>query len=439
MDAWRSWLKESFGKKLVKLHSWNAWLVLLLTVTGIVLFIPALRGEMGGFRVWLKQLHIVLGIVSIAVIAFYIPLIPKHWRQIRKQANQRWNLGIVLLLLAGWSITGLILWQFRQLPPAWSNAALVLHDLFTWVGVPYAIYHSVSRSRWLKRMRQQEQREAIAARQSTEPAESETERRNGTGSLSPQAFVDYLKKAPISRSAFIKLVAGLLIVFGIGPAFYRWLKTLGDSGGSALEHIAASDDNRMVPAPEALPDSSPPVGGGGQGQFRIYTVTDIPAFTSDNWQFVISGLVEKPQSWNWEQFLKLKRKVQVSDFHCVTGWSVYKMTWEGILLSDLLDIAQVKASGKFVKMYSGDKVYTDCLSLEQARMDDVMVAVLMDGQPIPQKLGGPVRLIVPKMYAYKSVKWLQAIELIDKEHMGYWEVRGYDNDAWVNGSNGYKA
>ncbi|MFE5324284.1 molybdopterin-dependent oxidoreductase [Paenibacillus sp. NPDC056579] len=439
MDAWRSWLKESFGKKLVKLHSWNAWLVLLLTVTGIVLFIPALRGEMGGFRVWLKQLHIVLGIVSIAVIAFYIPLIPKHWRQIRKQANQRWNLGIVLLLLAGWSITGLILWQFRQLPPAWSNAALVLHDLFTWVGVPYAIYHSVSRSRWLKRMRQQEQREAIAARQSTEPAESETERTNGAGSLSPQAFVDYLKKAPISRSAFIKLVAGLLIVFGIGPAFYRWLKTLGDSGGSALEHIAASDDNRMVPAPEALPDSSPPVGGGGQGQFRIYTVTDIPAFTSDNWQFVISGLVEKPQSWNWEQFLKLKRKVQVSDFHCVTGWSVYKMTWEGILLSDLLDIAQVKASGKFVKMYSGDKVYTDCLSLEQARMDDVMVAVLMDGQPIPQKLGGPVRLIVPKMYAYKSVKWLQAIELIDKEHMGYWEVRGYDNDAWVNGSNGYKA
>jgi sulfoxide reductase catalytic subunit YedY len=77
-------------------------------------------------------------------------------------------------------------------------------------------------------------------------------------------------------------------------------------------------------------------------------------------------------------------------------------------------------------------VYTDTLGLEQvAGLDDVMVAVLMDGQPIPQKLGGPVRLVVPKMYAYKSVKWLQAIELINKEHIGYWELRGYDNDAWV--------
>ncbi len=79
-------------------------------------------------------------------------------------------------------------------------------------------------------------------------------------------------------------------------------------------------------------------------------------------------------------------------------------------------------------------MYTDALSLSQANGDDIMVAVLMDGKPIPQKLGGPVRLIVPQMYAYKSVKWLQGIELIEKEHMGYWEVRGYDNDAWVDRS-----
>lgn len=68
-------------------------------------------------------------------------------------------------------------------------------------------------------------------------------------------------------------------------------------------------------------------------------------------------------------------------------------------------------------------------------MEDVIVAVLMDGQLIPQKLGGPVRLIVPQMYAYKSVKWLKAIELIEEEHVGYWEARGYDTDAWVGKSN----
>jgi sulfoxide reductase catalytic subunit YedY len=131
------------------------------------------------------------------------------------------------------------------------------------------------------------------------------------------------------------------------------------------------------------------------------------------------------------KFLKLKRKVQVSDFHCVTGWSVYNNTWEGIPLSELLDKAGVDARAKFVEFYSGDKVYTDTLSLEQARMQDVMVAVLHDGKPIPQELGGPVRLIVPKMYTYKSVKWLQSIELLEKDHTGYWEQRGYDNDAWV--------
>ncbi|UUZ90370.1 molybdopterin-dependent oxidoreductase [Paenibacillus sp. P25] len=163
-------------------------------------------------------------------------------------------------------------------------------------------------------------------------------------------------------------------------------------------------------------------------------MTEIPSFSSDNWKFAVSGLVEKEQAWNWQQFNELKRKVQVSDFHCVTGWSVYKVTWEGIPLAALLDLVQVKPQAKYVKFYSGDGVYTDALSLEQARIEDVMVAVLMDGKPIPQQLGGPVRLIVPKMYAYKSVKWAQAIELIDKEHIGYWEVRGYDNDAWVEKS-----
>ncbi|MNN80530.1 TMAO/DMSO reductase [compost metagenome] len=84
-----------------------------------------------------------------------------------------------------------------------------------------------------------------------------------------------------------------------------------------------------------------------------------------------------------------------------------------------------------MKFYSGDGEYTDSLTMEQAHLDDVMVAVMHDGKPIRGELGGPVRLIVPQMYAYKSVKWLNRIELIAEEHVGYWEVRGYDKDAWV--------
>ncbi|TDF91867.1 molybdopterin-dependent oxidoreductase [Paenibacillus piri] len=433
MESWRGWLKEPYGKKLSKLHAWNAWIVVLLAVTGIILYIPSIRGDLGALRVVMKQAHIVLGFVSIAVIAMYVPLIPKHWKQIRGRLNQRWNLVVVLALLAGWSLTGLLLWQFRSLPPVWSNISLLLHDLFTWIGIPYAAYHSISRSRWLKAMRQQEKR-ASAAFASTETVKrSAASDAAGEGKMSPQAFVDYLKKAPISRASFLRLAAGLVLVLGVGPAFYRWMKSVSDTGGDELAQLTGTDGNKMVPAPEALAQSNPPIGGGGKGEFRIYTVTELPTFSSDNWQFVVSGMVDKPISWSWEELLKLKRKVQVSDFHCVTGWSVYSLTWEGIPLSELLAMTGVKSTARFAKMYSGDKVYTDCLSLEQARMDDVMVAVLMDGKPIPSQLGGPVRLIVPKMYAYKSVKWLQAIELIDKEHMGYWEVRGYDNDAWVPG------
>ncbi len=128
---------------------------------------------------------------------------------------------------------------------------------------------------------------------------------------------------------------------------------------------------------------------------------------------------------------KLKRDVQVSDFHCVTGWSVYSATWEGIPLKTLLRQAGVKKEAKYVKFYSADGVYTDTLSLDQAMLEDVMVAVLIDGELITEKNGGPVRLIVPEMYAYKSVKWLNRVEVIDYEHIGYWEKRGYSQEAWV--------
>jgi len=127
----------------------------------------------------------------------------------------------------------------------------------------------------------------------------------------------------------------------------------------------------------------------------------------------------------------LNRNVQVSDFHCVTGWSVYSVTWEGLKLKDLLKQAGVKSEAKYAKFYSQDGVYTDTLTIDQAMDDDVMVAMLIDGELIENRNGGPVRLIVPRMYAYKSVKWLNRIELIDHEHTGYWEKRGYDKDAWV--------
>ncbi|MFC3843156.1 molybdopterin-dependent oxidoreductase [Paenibacillus sp. MAH-36] len=439
MESKRGWLKQSFGKRLNAIHSWNAWILLLLTIMGIVLSIGAIRGDLGIFRVSLKQLHIYLGVASILLMVLYAPMIRKHWRQIRTRRNQRANLVFVLALLVGWAASGVVLWQFRHLPPALNNTALLIHDLLTWVGVPYAVYHAISRSRWLKRQQRLDQAAAAAAVKppAVQPAATPpVAASDATAERSAaQAVIAALKASPITRASFLRLAAGLVLVIAVGPAFYRWIKGAFDTGGSSTAEYVAGDGNSMLPPPAPLPDSAAVVGGGAQGNFRIYTVTEIPAFSSETWQFAISGLVDKPGVWNWEEFLKLKRTVQVSNFHCVTGWSIYNCTWEGIPLKQLLAAAGVQSKAKYVKFYSGDKVYTDALSLEQADSDDIMVAVMLDGKPIPQKLGGPVRLIVPQMYAYKSVKWLQAIELIEKEHMGYWEVRGYDNDAWVDRSN----
>lgn len=160
-------------------------------------------------------------------------------------------------------------------------------------------------------------------------------------------------------------------------------------GSQSIDKLIENDANMLLPAPQPLPASAPPTGGGAVGQFRVYTVTPIPSYTNADWNFTIDGLVDKTFKWDWKQFVALKRTVQVSDFHCVTGWSVYKNTWEGIPLKELLKMAGVQSGAETVKLYSGDGVYTDTLTLEQADMDDVMVAVMHDGKPIPSDLGGP--------------------------------------------------
>ncbi|MBD2872399.1 molybdopterin-dependent oxidoreductase [Paenibacillus arenilitoris] len=406
-------LRKGYGKKLVSLHAWNGWIVVVLALTGLILVGGFWRGFLGEGRVWIKWLHIVVGLASILPVIYYLLLAGKHWKQLKQKPWQRFNVLVVLGLLLGWFVSGALLWLFKLVGPGVSNAALVAHDLLTWIGLPYIIYHSLTRVKWLK----ESSRRTI-----------KNDDRAAADGLHPAA-----PQPVYTRRAFIRGAIGIGLAATLGPSFLKWLgSSLGSVGGSqTIDKLIEENANTLVPDPVPLPASSPPMGGGAQGHFRVYTVTPIPAFSNENWSFTIDGLVEKSSKWNWEQFVALKRTVQVSDFHCVTGWSVYKNTWEGIPLKTLLKEAGVKPNAKTVKFYSGDGVYTDTLTLEQADMDDVMVAVMHDGKPIPSDLGGPVRLVVPKMYAYKSVKWLNRIELIEGEHVGYWEERGYSNDAWV--------
>lgn len=408
---WKRYVSK-MGRKLRAIHAWNGWLILFLAVSGIVLYAPALRGATAPIRTALKEWHIWVGVASIVLLLLYLPFLIPHSKQLRGKRIQLSNLWIVLLQIAGWGVSGLVLAFERSVPPLWTSGALLAHDLLTWVGVPYALYHAISRSRWVRERRAK----AVDAK------ELEAARRYDRYDGSRRRFV----------------LGGLVAVAAVlvGPAVYRWSRRVvgGDMNASDIPGAGtlAPGQELLTPAPE----SSPPIGGGAQGRFRIYTVTSIPKFNPDSWKFTIGGLVQQPVEYDWPSFAKLARKVQVSDFHCVTGWSVYRVTWEGIRLKELLAAAGIAQGANYVKFYSGDGVYTDALSLEQAEMDDVLVAALIDGKPIPEDLGGPVRLVVPRMYAYKSVKWLQGIELIDREHIGYWQERGYEVDAWVPGADG---
>ena len=240
------------------------------------------------------------------------------------------------------------------------------------------------------------------------------------------------KKEPTgpSRRGFLRYLLGGTVV---AAAFGLW-KWLGQQAANIkTETLSAfAQCNRMSPPPKPLPESSPPKGGGYTGKFKVYKIErEIPCTDSASWQFQIGGLVDKQITLRWEDFLKLPRTVQVSDFHCVEGWSVYRITYEGVRLADLLNLAGVKPEARFVKFYSAERVYTDSLSLEQAKLPDVMAAILIDGDEIPSDLGGPVRLVVPQMFAYKAVKWLVGMELTATPHKGYWEERGYPVDAWI--------
>jgi DMSO/TMAO reductase YedYZ molybdopterin-dependent catalytic subunit len=172
--------------------------------------------------------------------------------------------------------------------------------------------------------------------------------------------------------------------------------------------------------------------------WRIYTISgQMPVFDPAKWRLRIGGLVEQPVSLTYDELRSLPRAEQVSTFHCVTGWSVKDVHWAGVRMADVLARARPLDSAQGLKFVSMEVPYVDYLTRRQASLHDVMLAYEMDGKPLPREHGAPVRLIIPEMYGYKNVKWLQGIDVVPHAGQGYWEGLGYDRDAWVGRSNGY--
>lgn len=218
----------------------------------------------------------------------------------------------------------------------------------------------------------------------------------------------------------------------VGRRVVLGVAALGAAGVFAGKWLSDGMSDVVASTAPGLASVIPAAGG-----FRIYTVTGgHPEFDPATYRLNVSGLVDRPASWSLADLADLPQTQMTKDFQCVTGWRVDDVPWSGILLRDILAACGVDPAAEALAFTSFDGVYTESLTLEQAQRNDMLVATSMYGAPIEVKHGAPVRLIAAPMYAYKSIKWLDGIELTRTVEPGYWEVRGYDIDAWVGESNG---
>ncbi len=175
----------------------------------------------------------------------------------------------------------------------------------------------------------------------------------------------------------------------------------------------------------------------GGNRFRIYTITgSFPVVEPADYRLRVTGLVQHPIVLTLDDLLAMPRTRLVKDFQCVTGWRVPAVHWEGVRLGDILDLVGVTPPAVALSFYSYDGADSESLTLDQARLSDVIVAYSMLGAPITTEHGGPVRLYVAPMYGYKSLKWLSEIRVVDRVDPGFWERNGYAVNAWVGASNG---
>ncbi len=206
----------------------------------------------------------------------------------------------------------------------------------------------------------------------------------------------------------------------------RMIKTKQDwakyrRGGEEREVFEDSQDPRLPP---------------GQHLVHNWPVLDIghkPEISRQEWRLTVGGSVANPIVWTWEQYQAEAGFRSISDFHCVTTWSTFDNEWEGMSFQRLMEVVKPLSAATFVQFTAHDD-YTTNLPLEACADDDVLLAYKWNGKPLTKDHGGPVRMIIPKRYAWKGAKWIKEITFSDKDQKGFWEIRGYSNSAfpWQN-------
>ena len=218
----------------------------------------------------------------------------------------------------------------------------------------------------------------------------------------------------------------------------RWIErrreelgALAPTGGDA--HLGSGPENRHG-QPQV------PIGQHVVKKWPVLDLGDQPSIPREDWRLELTGACARPFELDFQGLLAYPQVSEQSDFHCVTTWSLLDSEWSGVRLADLIAEAQPQPEARFVLVTGSDHeprsglAYTTNLRLEDALAPDNLIVHTWNGEALPREHGGPVRMITPRLYAWKGTKWIRKIEFLTKEQLGFWELRGYSNGArpWAN-------
>jgi len=192
-------------------------------------------------------------------------------------------------------------------------------------------------------------------------------------------------------------------------------------------------DDDVIISPDTRRENRIPPRQSRTLKWPVLDASGAPAIDLEKWRFSIAGLAEKPISWTWSEFQALPKVKVWADFHCVTRWSRLGNLWEGVAAKTLIDQAGgLRPEAKFALVRGHDNDWTTNLPVEYLLAVDALVALTHDGEPLSIEHGGPARLIVPRLYAWKSAKWVAGIEFRETDEAGFWEENGYHmrGDPW---------
>jgi DMSO/TMAO reductase YedYZ molybdopterin-dependent catalytic subunit len=193
-----------------------------------------------------------------------------------------------------------------------------------------------------------------------------------------------------------------------------------------------SSDLAVVVSTDTLRENRLPPGQSRTVKWPVLDAGGPPQLSTSKWALNVVGLVKQPMQWTWNEFQELPRTKVLADFHCVTRWSQLDNLWEGVATREIAKLVEISPEARFVIAHGYDSDWTTNMPLDAFLAEDALLADKRNGEPLSIEHGGPLRLIIPRLYAWKSAKWIRAIEFLREDEAGFWEREGYhmNGDPW---------